>query len=157
MEPPLYRACLCAVSCRRPLAGQPSPLTGSGSWLHTGALVPLGSLRAKLGWGCPAEQSCTSAPPSPPGVSPWGLGRVWEMGLLAGGGASGRAGTPNRPPPALAADVGGAGQLGTAARAFFFGRLPHPHFIEEILGAQRRMQLARATPRPLSGSSPSGV
>lgn len=81
------------------------------------------------------------------------------MGLLAGGGASERAGSPKPPPAALAADVGGAGQLGTAARAFFFffGRLPHPHFIEEILGAQRRMQPARATPRPLPGPSASGV
>lgn len=80
------------------------------------------------------------------------------MGLLAGGGASERAGSPKPPPAALAADVGGAGQLGTAARAFFFfGRLPHPHFIEEILGAQRRPQPARATPRPLPGPSASGV
>lgn len=61
-----------------------------------------------------------------------------------------RAGALNRPPPALAAAVGGAGPNSELPQGRFFwgGGLPHPHFIEEILETQRRMQQARATPDP---------
>lgn len=86
------------------------------------------------------------------------LGSAEGVGGGAAGGWRGlwEGGSPDRPPPAWLLTWEEPANLELPQGRFFFGRLPHPHFIEEILGAQRRTQLARATPRPLSGSSPSG-
>ena len=73
------------------------------------------------------------------------------MGLLAGGGASERAGSPKPPPAALAADVGGAGQLGTAARAFYFffwEIAPSPFYRRDTWGPEKNATGQSHSPTP---------
>ena len=85
-------------------------------------------------------------PACPPGVwggcGRWGCWRV--EGPLRGQGAL------NRPPPALAADVGGAGQLGTAARAFFFWEIaPSPFYRRDTWGPEKNTTGQNHSPTPV--------